>query len=186
MTTSCFSSPFLKARRWTQRDLPSQCCFLARAGSTWGPVASPGGGWGRCHPSCQPPVASQGDAGCLAGLRTLCVAYADLSERDYEEWLKVYHEASTLLKDRTQRLEDCYELIEKVTAREDPREGLQSRAVGQGPFCSVVMLSHLVRSLANPKLCIVSLLRRPLVLMGSLSERSSHPQSSVNILRSFR
>uniref|UniRef100_A0A8D0TWN9 Phospholipid-transporting ATPase n=1 Tax=Sus scrofa TaxID=9823 RepID=A0A8D0TWN9_PIG len=47
------------------------------------------------------------------GLRTLCVAYADLSERDYEEWLKVYHEASTLLKDRTQRLEDCYELIEK-------------------------------------------------------------------------
>ena len=156
MTTRCFSRPFLKARRWTQRDLPSQCCFLARAGSTWGPVASPGGGWGRCHPSCQPPVASQGDAGCLAGLRTLCVAYADLSERDYEEWLKVYHEASTLLKDRTQRLEDCYELIEKVTARGDPREGPQSIAVGQGPFCSVVTLSHLVRSLAYLKLFIAS------------------------------
>ena len=50
-------------------------------------------------------------------MRTLCVAYADLSERDYEEWLKVYQEASTILKDRAQRLEECYEIIEKVTAR---------------------------------------------------------------------
>ncbi|KAB0372810.1 hypothetical protein FD755_015563, partial [Muntiacus reevesi] len=47
------------------------------------------------------------------GLRTLCVAYADLSERDYEEWLQVYQEASTILKDRAQRLEECYEIIEK-------------------------------------------------------------------------
>lgn len=31
--------------------------------------------------------------------------YADLTGRDYEEWLKVYQEASTILKDRTQRLE---------------------------------------------------------------------------------
>ncbi|ELR61467.1 hypothetical protein M91_14854, partial [Bos mutus] len=51
--------------------------------------------------------------GCLAGLRTLCVAYADLTEQDYEEWLKVYQEASTILKDRAQRLEECYEIIEK-------------------------------------------------------------------------
>lgn len=50
------------------------------------------------------------------GLRTLCVAYADLSENEYEEWLKVYQEASTILKDRAQRLEECYEIIEKVTA----------------------------------------------------------------------
>ncbi|KAF5916337.1 hypothetical protein HPG69_017571 [Diceros bicornis minor] len=47
------------------------------------------------------------------GLRTLCVAYADLSESEYEEWLKVYKEASTILKDRAQRLEECYEIIEK-------------------------------------------------------------------------
>ncbi|XP_040304001.1 phospholipid-transporting ATPase IB isoform X4 [Herpailurus yagouaroundi] len=47
------------------------------------------------------------------GLRTLCVAYADLSEQEYEEWLKVYREASTILKDRAQRLEECYEIIEK-------------------------------------------------------------------------
>lgn len=45
------------------------------------------------------------------------MAYADLSEREYEEWLKVYQEASTILKDRAQRLEECYEIIEKVTAR---------------------------------------------------------------------
>ncbi|MEJ1280373.1 hypothetical protein NN561_011318 [Cricetulus griseus] len=48
------------------------------------------------------------------GLRTLCVAYADLSENEYEEWLKVYQEASLKLKDRAQRLEECYEIIEKV------------------------------------------------------------------------
>lgn len=52
--------------------------------------------------------------GCLTGLRTLCVAYADLSENEYEEWLKVYQEASIILKDRAQRLEQCYEIIEKV------------------------------------------------------------------------
>lgn len=56
--------------------------------------------------------------GCFAGLRTLCLAYADLSESDYEEWLKVYQEASTILKDRAQRLEECYEIIEKVTAHD--------------------------------------------------------------------
>uniref|UniRef100_A0A8B9QD64 Phospholipid-transporting ATPase n=1 Tax=Apteryx owenii TaxID=8824 RepID=A0A8B9QD64_APTOW len=47
------------------------------------------------------------------GLRTLCIAYADLSENTYREWLNVYNEASTILKDRTQKLEECYEIIEK-------------------------------------------------------------------------
>ncbi|XP_026564725.1 phospholipid-transporting ATPase IB isoform X4 [Pseudonaja textilis] len=47
------------------------------------------------------------------GLRTLCIAYADLSENSYQEWLDVYNEASTNLKDRTQKLEECYEIIEK-------------------------------------------------------------------------
>ncbi|XP_031407953.1 phospholipid-transporting ATPase IB [Meleagris gallopavo] len=47
------------------------------------------------------------------GLRTLCIAYADLSENSYREWLNVYNEASILLKDRTQKLEECYEIIEK-------------------------------------------------------------------------
>ncbi|XP_013928112.1 PREDICTED: phospholipid-transporting ATPase IB [Thamnophis sirtalis] len=47
------------------------------------------------------------------GLRTLCIAYADLSENSYREWLDVYNEASTNLKDRSQKLEECYEIIEK-------------------------------------------------------------------------
>ncbi|XP_007495297.2 phospholipid-transporting ATPase IB isoform X1 [Monodelphis domestica] len=47
------------------------------------------------------------------GLRTLCVAYADLSEEVYQQWLTVYNEASTNLKDRTRMLEECYEIIEK-------------------------------------------------------------------------
>uniref|UniRef100_A0A8C5J7F1 Phospholipid-transporting ATPase n=1 Tax=Junco hyemalis TaxID=40217 RepID=A0A8C5J7F1_JUNHY len=47
------------------------------------------------------------------GLRTLCIAYADLSETSYREWLNVYNESSTVLKDRTQKLEECYEIIEK-------------------------------------------------------------------------
>lgn len=50
----------------------------------------------------------------FAGLRTLCIAYADLSEKSYREWLNVYNESSTVLKDRTQKLEECYEIIEKV------------------------------------------------------------------------
>uniref|UniRef100_A0A8B9VUS9 Phospholipid-transporting ATPase n=1 Tax=Anas zonorhyncha TaxID=75864 RepID=A0A8B9VUS9_9AVES len=48
------------------------------------------------------------------GLRTLCIAYADLSENSYREWLNIYNETSTLLKDRAQKLEECYEIIEKV------------------------------------------------------------------------
>uniref|UniRef100_A0A8C5W5R1 Phospholipid-transporting ATPase n=1 Tax=Leptobrachium leishanense TaxID=445787 RepID=A0A8C5W5R1_9ANUR len=63
------------------------------------------------------------------GLRTLCVAYADLQESQYQEWLKVYHEVSVIIKDRTERLEECYEIIEKdlmllgATAIEDRLQG---------------------------------------------------------------
>uniref|UniRef100_A0A8D0H6Q8 Phospholipid-transporting ATPase n=1 Tax=Sphenodon punctatus TaxID=8508 RepID=A0A8D0H6Q8_SPHPU len=47
------------------------------------------------------------------GLRTLCIAYVDLSENSYKDWLNVYNETSTILKDRTQKLEECFEIIEK-------------------------------------------------------------------------
>lgn len=50
----------------------------------------------------------------LAGLRTLCFAYVDLEESAYHEWLKEYNRISTVLKDRAQKLEECYELLEKV------------------------------------------------------------------------
>uniref|UniRef100_A0A3B4WQT0 Phospholipid-transporting ATPase n=1 Tax=Seriola lalandi dorsalis TaxID=1841481 RepID=A0A3B4WQT0_SERLL len=47
------------------------------------------------------------------GLRTLCFAYVDLEEGAYQEWLKEYNRVSTVLKDRAQKLEECYELLEK-------------------------------------------------------------------------
>ncbi|XP_061569995.1 phospholipid-transporting ATPase IB isoform X1 [Cololabis saira] len=47
------------------------------------------------------------------GLRTLCFAYVDLEEGEYQEWLKEYNHASTVLKDRSQKLEECYEHLEK-------------------------------------------------------------------------
>ncbi|XP_072306929.1 phospholipid-transporting ATPase IB isoform X2 [Eucyclogobius newberryi] len=47
------------------------------------------------------------------GLRTLCFAYVDLEEEAYQQWLKEYNQVSTVLKDRAQKLEECYELIEK-------------------------------------------------------------------------
>uniref|UniRef100_A0A671W488 Phospholipid-transporting ATPase n=1 Tax=Sparus aurata TaxID=8175 RepID=A0A671W488_SPAAU len=47
------------------------------------------------------------------GLRTLCFAYVDLEEEAYQEWLKEYNRISTVLKDRAQKLEECYELLEK-------------------------------------------------------------------------
>ncbi|XP_072567472.1 phospholipid-transporting ATPase IB isoform X3 [Paramormyrops kingsleyae] len=47
------------------------------------------------------------------GLRTLCFAYVDLEEGEYQEWLKAYTQTSTVLKDRAQKLEECYEQLEK-------------------------------------------------------------------------
>lgn len=91
--------------------------------------------------------------GCFAGLRTLCVAYADLSEHEYEEWLKVYQEASTILKDRAQRLEECYEIIEKVITCEAAvacpvRGSTEQRTVfGQELFHSIAMYPLPVRIL---------------------------------------
>ncbi|XP_073469514.1 phospholipid-transporting ATPase IB isoform X2 [Aquarana catesbeiana] len=63
------------------------------------------------------------------GLRTLCIAYTDLDESEYKEWLKIQNETSVVLKDRAQKLEECYELIEKnlmllgATAIEDQLQG---------------------------------------------------------------
>lgn len=38
----------------------------------------------------------------------------DLEEDAYQEWLKEYNRVSTVLKDRAQKLEECYEILEKV------------------------------------------------------------------------
>ena len=39
---------------------------------------------------------------------------AEISESDYQEWLDVYHRASTAIQNRALKLEESYELIEKV------------------------------------------------------------------------
>ncbi|XP_075419671.1 phospholipid-transporting ATPase IB-like [Tenrec ecaudatus] len=49
----------------------------------------------------------------MEGLRTLCVAYTDLTERDYKEWLQEYQKASILAHGRSQSIEACYDTIEK-------------------------------------------------------------------------
>uniref|UniRef100_A0A674K9N0 Phospholipid-transporting ATPase n=1 Tax=Terrapene triunguis TaxID=2587831 RepID=A0A674K9N0_9SAUR len=47
------------------------------------------------------------------GLRTLCFAVTELSESEYQEWLDVYHRASTSIRNRALKLEESYELVEK-------------------------------------------------------------------------
>lgn len=47
------------------------------------------------------------------GLRTLCIASRIISDKEYEEWSKLHYEASTSLEDRSQKLDDTAELIEK-------------------------------------------------------------------------
>ncbi|TNN73046.1 putative phospholipid-transporting ATPase IA [Liparis tanakae] len=48
------------------------------------------------------------------GLRTLCFSVADVSESSYQQWLEIHHRACTSLQNRSLKLEESYELIEKV------------------------------------------------------------------------
>lgn len=47
------------------------------------------------------------------GLRTLCIASRVVPETEYEEWSKIYYEASTSISGRVEKLGDAAELIEK-------------------------------------------------------------------------
>jgi phospholipid-transporting ATPase len=46
------------------------------------------------------------------GLRTLCCAFADISNNAYEDWKKIYHKASIAVQDRELKLEEASNLIE--------------------------------------------------------------------------
>ncbi|XP_047329990.1 phospholipid-transporting ATPase 3-like [Impatiens glandulifera] len=48
-----------------------------------------------------------------AGLRTLCLAYRDLSPNAYENWNEKYIQAKSSLRDREKKLDEVAELIEK-------------------------------------------------------------------------
>ncbi|KAJ3254549.1 hypothetical protein HK103_007103 [Boothiomyces macroporosus] len=47
------------------------------------------------------------------GLRTLCIAYRDISEEEYREWSQVYDKAATTINNRGEELMKAAELIEK-------------------------------------------------------------------------
>jgi len=59
------------------------------------------------------------------GLRTLVLGYKKMSESDWSEWWKKYHEASTSMEDRDELIAKCHEDLEQnlllagVTAIED-------------------------------------------------------------------
>jgi phospholipid-transporting ATPase len=47
------------------------------------------------------------------GLRTLCIAYRDVSEEEYREWSVIYDKAATSISNRSAELDKAAELIEK-------------------------------------------------------------------------
>ncbi|KTW27924.1 uncharacterized protein T551_02891 [Pneumocystis jirovecii RU7] len=49
----------------------------------------------------------------ISGLRTLCLAMREISEKEYQEWSIMYDEASTSINNRTAQLDKVSELIEK-------------------------------------------------------------------------
>lgn len=47
------------------------------------------------------------------GLRTLCIAFRDISEEEYFEWSKIYNAAAITINNRGEQLDKAAELIEK-------------------------------------------------------------------------
>ena len=50
----------------------------------------------------------------VPGLRTLCIATADIHEDFYDDWKHTYYKASTSIQDREKKLDEAAELIETV------------------------------------------------------------------------
>lgn len=47
------------------------------------------------------------------GLRTLCIAYRDISEQEYRQWSTIYDQAAQTINGRGDALDSAAELIEK-------------------------------------------------------------------------
>jgi phospholipid-transporting ATPase len=47
------------------------------------------------------------------GLRTLCLAYRDISEAEYRQWAPIYEQAATTVSGRGPALDKAAEIIEK-------------------------------------------------------------------------
>lgn len=52
-----------------------------------------------------------------SGLRTLCLAYRDLSPDMYERWNEKFIQAKSSLRDREQKLDEVYILYDIVIGR---------------------------------------------------------------------
>ena len=50
----------------------------------------------------------------ILGLRTLCIAMAEITQDEYDRWSDIYYKASTSLEGRDERVDEAAELIEKV------------------------------------------------------------------------
>ncbi|XP_053556078.1 phospholipid-transporting ATPase IC-like [Bombina bombina] len=67
----------------------------------------------RIHASCQTDILVGAlDGFAVETLRTLCLAYKEVTESDYAKWISKHQEASVLLQNREERLEEVYEEIE--------------------------------------------------------------------------
>lgn len=47
------------------------------------------------------------------GLRTLCIAYRDIPEQEYKQWVTIYEQAAATINGRGEALDQAAELIEK-------------------------------------------------------------------------
>ena len=47
------------------------------------------------------------------GLRTLCVAYREMSESEYKQWTAIYDQAASTINGRGEALDKAAEIIEK-------------------------------------------------------------------------
>jgi len=47
------------------------------------------------------------------GLRTLCIAYRDIPEAEYQQWSEIYNTAAATINGRGDALDEAAELIEK-------------------------------------------------------------------------
>ncbi len=109
------------------------------------------------------------------GLRTLIFAYRFIDEQDYKQWKKVYHEATTSLVNRQERIEAAAELIEQnfdlagATAIEDKLQ--------QGVPETIDKLRR-----ANIKVWMLTGDKRETAINIAHSARISKPFSEVYIL----
>lgn len=60
-----------------------------------------------------PRVVQQINTFAAAGLRTLVVAYRDVTQSEYDSWYRAFHKANTAMEDRQAKKWKAYELIER-------------------------------------------------------------------------